>query len=93
MTAYPYRDLTNQWNTEHRFEAVIDVDVLIVNTGRRLLHWTHSDTGDDTLPIVAVVDAATLPPGTSQTLRLRLGDRLWFGGDQARFTLEVLPSA
>jgi hypothetical protein len=83
-TAYT---LLDTWDAVNRHTAVGETDVILSNTGGRVVTWAL--TSNNVQPSVAVSQGHPLLPYLSQSMRLRDGERLWFAGAGATASLGI----
>ncbi|MDK3073803.1 hypothetical protein QO034_11825 [Sedimentitalea sp. JM2-8] len=83
-TAYT---LLDTWDAVNRYTAAGETDVILSNTGGRVVTWTL--TTNNLKPAVAISQGHPLLPYLSQAMKLKDGERLWMAGAGATASLGV----
>lgn len=86
MTTTAYT-LANNWQAGNRYIASGETDIILSNTGGRLVNWALTDS--NVKPEIAVSQGHPLLPYQSQTMKLSDGERIWFAGSGASASLGV----
>ena len=81
-TAYTLQD---NWNADDRYTAIGETDIILSNTGARVVTWTL--TNDNQAPAVSVKQGHPILPFRSQAMKLADGERIWFAGSGATASL------
>lgn len=83
-TAY---SLADDWTTQNRFTANGETDIILSNTGSRVVTWSLTD--DDTEPSISSKQGHPILPFQNQAMRLKDGERIWIAGANATASLGV----
>jgi hypothetical protein len=83
-TAY---SLVEDWIAQNRYTASGDTDIILSNTGARIVTWSLTDT--NAKPQITVKQGHPVLPFQSRAMRLKDGERIWFAGENATASLGV----
>lgn len=86
MTTTAYT-LANKWQAGNRYTASGETDIILSNTGGRMVTWAL--TNNNTKPAIAVSQGHPLLPYQNQTMKLADGERIWIAGAGALASLGV----